>query len=75
MTDRKFSLVDLNNETASALNDAEIGVEPIDRVAEVERLASLDPMEYEAARNDAADRLAFRASVLDNEVKKKRRAA
>ena len=46
----------------------------IDRVAEIERLAALDPINYEAARIEAVARLKVRASVLDREVAKKRRA-
>lgn len=46
--------------------------EPIDRVVEIERLATLDPIDYEAGRIEAAMRLKVRASVLDREVTKKR---
>jgi len=46
----------------------------IDRVAEIERLAALDPINYEIARAEAAARLKVRAFVLDREVAKKRRA-
>jgi Protein of unknown function (DUF3631) len=46
----------------------------LDRTVEIESLAALDPINYEVARGSAAQRLGFRASVLDNEVKKKRRA-
>ena len=46
----------------------------IDRVAEIERLAALDPIDYEAARADAAKILCVRAHVLDREVTNKRRA-
>ncbi len=45
----------------------------IDRAAEIERLAALDPIEYEAVRVKAAMRLRVRASILDREVTKKRR--
>jgi hypothetical protein len=45
----------------------------VDRVAEIERLATLDPINYETARTKAAVRLKVRASVLDREVTKKRR--
>jgi hypothetical protein len=45
----------------------------LDRVTEIERLATLDAIDYEAARAAAASRLGFRSSVLDSEVKKKRR--
>jgi putative DNA primase/helicase len=47
---------------------------PIDRVVEIERLAALDPIDYEVARPEAAERLGMRVAILDNEVKKKRRA-
>jgi len=45
----------------------------IDRATEIEQLAALEPIDYEVARNSAADRLGIRARVLDAEVKKKRR--
>ena len=45
----------------------------IDMVGEIERLAALDPINYETARTKAAARLKVRASVLDREVTKKRR--
>jgi hypothetical protein len=45
----------------------------IDRHTEIERLAALDPVDYEAARNDAAQRLNLRASFLDGAIAKKRR--
>lgn len=45
----------------------------IDMVVEIERLAALDPINYETARTKAAERLKVRASVLDREVTKKRR--
>ena len=44
----------------------------VDMVAEIERLAALDPINYETARTKAATRLKVRASVLDREVTKKR---
>jgi putative DNA primase/helicase len=44
----------------------------VDRVTELERLAGLDKINYEVARNDAAKRLSMRASVLDEVVAKKR---
>jgi putative DNA primase/helicase len=47
--------------------------EPVDRVAEIERLAALDSVNYEVARVEAAKRLGMRPSVLDAEVKKTRR--
>ena len=46
----------------------------IDRVVEVERLAALDPIDYEVVRVGAAVQMGVRASVLDREVIKKRRA-
>ena len=45
----------------------------IDRVVEIERLAALDPIDYEVARAEAAKRLGMRAHVLDRAVAKKRR--
>lgn len=67
-------LADFNNELASTINDVELGTGlPIDRAAEIERLARLDPIDYETARGPAAERLGVRTSVLDNEVRKKRR--
>jgi putative DNA primase/helicase len=48
--------------------------EPVDRTTEIERLAALDPIDYEAARLQAVGRLGVRASILDREVTKKRRA-
>jgi hypothetical protein len=46
----------------------------IDRVVEIEHLAELDTVDYEAVRVDAAKRLGFRQSILDSEVGKKRKA-
>jgi putative DNA primase/helicase len=46
----------------------------VDRIVEIERLAALDPINYEVARPEAVKHLGMRASVLDREVKKKRRA-
>ena len=46
----------------------------IDRVVEIERLAALDPMDYEVVRTTEAERLGFRTEFLDRAVKKKRRA-
>jgi hypothetical protein len=48
--------------------------EPVDRIVEIERLAALNPIDYEAARVQEAMRLKVRASILDREVTKKRRA-
>jgi putative DNA primase/helicase len=45
----------------------------VDRVAEIERLAALDPIDYEVARIEAAKRLGMRASMLDRIVAAKRR--
>ena len=44
-----------------------------DRIVEIERLASLDPIDYEVARGEAAGRIGIRTRVLDGLVKKKRR--
>ena len=44
-----------------------------DRAAEIERLAALDPINYEVARAEAAKRLGMRAHILDRVVAKKRR--
>jgi putative DNA primase/helicase len=46
----------------------------IDLVAEVERLAALDKIHYEATRTEAAKRLGVRAHILDKEVERVRRA-
>jgi putative DNA primase/helicase len=48
--------------------------QPIDRAVEIERLAALDTAQYEIARNEAADKLGYRASVLDKLRDEKRRA-
>jgi Protein of unknown function (DUF3631) len=45
-----------------------------DRTTEIERLAALAPIDYEAARLNSAQQLGVRAHVLDNAVAKKRRA-
>jgi putative DNA primase/helicase len=45
----------------------------IDLVVEIERLAALDPIVYEATRTEAAKRLGMRAHILDRAVAKKRR--
>jgi hypothetical protein len=45
----------------------------LDRVVEIERLAALEPIEYEGARANAVKQLGVRAHVLDREVTKKRR--
>src|SRR5262249_25884859 len=46
----------------------------IDRVVEIERLAALDPINYEASRADEAKRLGLRAHILDRAVAKTRLA-
>ena len=46
----------------------------IDCVVEIEQLAALEPIEYEVARVEAAQRLGVRASVLDRVVAKTRKA-
>jgi putative DNA primase/helicase len=48
--------------------------EPVDRKVEIERLASLNVIDYETARAKAAERLGLRAHVLDKQVIKTRRA-
>jgi putative DNA primase/helicase len=53
--------------------DSHDNSENVDRATEIERLAALDAIDYEAVRTTAASRLGFRSSVLDSEVKKKRR--
>jgi putative DNA primase/helicase len=45
----------------------------VDREVEIERLASLDPVDYEVKRREAAELLKMRPSVLDRFVAKKRR--
>jgi hypothetical protein len=72
-SDFKLNLSSLNDEMVEAINDAEIGDRPLDREVEIESLAALEPIDYEVARNTAADRLGLRASILGREVKKKRR--
>jgi hypothetical protein len=46
----------------------------VDRIAEIEQLAALDPIDYEAARVAASNRLGIRSHILDKEVTRKRRA-
>jgi hypothetical protein len=48
--------------------------EAIDRIAEIEQLAALDPVDYEATRGEAAERLNLRVLFLDRQVVRKRRA-
>ena len=50
-----------------------MSAEDTDRVVEIERLAALEPIDYEVARVEAAKRLRIRASVLDRAVARKRR--
>jgi hypothetical protein len=45
----------------------------VDRLIEIERLAALETVDYESVRKTSADSLNMRASVLDKEVKRKRR--
>jgi hypothetical protein len=45
-----------------------------DRIVEIEQLATLDPIAYEAVRGDAAKRLGLRAHILDRAVARTRRA-
>src|SRR5262249_31357155 len=81
----KFSLLNLNPEKAWKWNNKELAslgapvdsatdhagsAAPIDRQAEIERLAALETIDYEAARTNAAELLGVRAQVLDSEVKK-----
>ena len=47
---------------------------PVDRIAEIKRLAALDPLDYDATRIDAAKQLGVRVHVLDRYVSDKRRA-
>ena len=46
----------------------------VDRSTEIERLAALEPINYEVIRVSEAKRLGIRPRVLDHEVAKKRRA-
>jgi putative DNA primase/helicase len=70
----KFSLVELTPERVSRLNDVEIdGEYEIDRTVEIERLAALDPIDYDVARAEAANRLGIRTATLDSVIAKKRR--
>src|SRR5215469_12412722 len=56
------------------LPDAKIGTPAsIDRVTEIERLAALERVDYEAVRVERAKELGFRASVLDKLRDDKRR--
>jgi hypothetical protein len=58
----------LNNTNINGKGDS------VDRAVEIERLAALEPIDYDVARNKAADRIGVRSSTLDREVAKKRRA-
>ena len=54
---------------------ASSAMSPPDRAVEIERLAALDPVDYDVARaNGVAERLSIRARTLDGAVAKKRRA-
>jgi hypothetical protein len=55
------------------IEDADSFCNSIDRTVEIERLASLDPIDYEVSRSAAAGRMSIRTPVLDGLVKKKRR--
>jgi putative DNA primase/helicase len=67
-------LTNLNNGSASVINDAEIVADPpVDRAVEIERIASMEPTVYESARRKLAKNLGIRVSVLDNLRKQKRR--
>src|SRR5262245_35271913 len=44
-----------------------------DRVVEIERLAALDPIEYDVAREAASKSLGIRTQTLDRAVTKKRK--
>ena len=46
----------------------------VDRCVEIERLAALEPIDYEVVRVDEAKRLSLRPRILDQEVAKTRRA-
>jgi hypothetical protein len=46
----------------------------VDRITEIERLAALDPVNYEAIRVDKGKQLGMRQRILDQEVAKRRRA-
>jgi hypothetical protein len=79
---QNFSLGALESALAETINDAEIAAgeadcaarnDELDRTTEIERLAALEPIDYEVARRDAAKRLNVRAYILDREVARKRR--
>lgn len=77
-----FSLGALDSALAETINDAEIAADEadcaaarndlLDRITEIERLAALEPIDYEVARRDAAKRLNVRTQILDREVARKR---
>jgi hypothetical protein len=58
-------------EVTSAENDE--GEPAPDRIVEIEQLAALEPIDYEAVRGAAAKRLGVRARILDREVARTRR--
>ena len=47
-------------------------MEPLDKLAEIERLAKLPPIEFSAVREEAAQRLGLTPEQLDEEVAKVR---
>src|SRR5436190_7413368 len=84
MTERKFSLVDLNDETVEPLNNAEIAravnreldakaIEN-DQAATVERLASLGHLKYAQQRADTARELGVTVAALDKAVNEAKKA-
>jgi hypothetical protein len=58
----------------ASVNPGASPAEVVDLVIEIEQLAGLEPIEYEAARVAASTRLGVRAHVLDRTVTAKRRA-
>jgi putative DNA primase/helicase len=74
MLDARRTIINFDEaKQAVSENKSEPAPEPIDRAVEIERLAALDPVAYEVARNDAAKLLGMRASILDKVVAAKRR--
>jgi Protein of unknown function (DUF3631) len=59
--------------TSADVNGGASPVNTIDRAVEIEQLAALESIDYEAVRIEAAKRLGFRTQILDREVSKKRR--
>jgi hypothetical protein len=47
---------------------------PVDRIAEIKRLAALDPLDYDVTRINAAKQLGIRVHVLDSYVSAERRS-